>query len=110
MVIEVLEHSNRWPLAHGRHGAWHKSQGSALTAECLEQRSHSRFPFAFQHAIDRAFGMLEDRLRNERGAMSSDEDPTSGQQLFGQLGKIDDLRHICEIIARKPDDVRPLFM
>src|SRR6476659_3121894 len=41
MVIEVLEHPNRWPLAYGRHGASHESQGSALTGKCLEQRAHS---------------------------------------------------------------------
>jgi hypothetical protein len=110
MVVEVLKHSNRRSFASRRHGAWHESQRPAFSGKRLEQRSHDRFPFALQHTVDPAVGVLEQGLRNERGAMPSDEHPTCGQQLFGHLREIDDFRHIGQIVARKPHDLRPLFV
>ena len=50
------------------------------------------FALALEHAIDRALAVLDDRARDERGAVAADADEDVAAARLGRLGEIDDLR------------------
>src|ERR1051326_6307719 len=105
-LIERMHKAGRRTLAgrlnHARHG---REIGPGLDRR--QERPHAGLALAAQHAVDRAFAMVEDRLGDKGGAVAADADDDARQPGFSLLREIDDFRDVSEVIAREGDEVRP---
>ena len=77
---------------------------------CLQEFRDGRLTFAFEDTIDRATAMLKQLCRNKRRAVAADQYKTPGKRVFRQSCEIDNLGHICQIVAGKGYDIRPPFL
>ena len=73
----------------------------------LQEFWNERLPFPLENAIDRSCAMLQELLRNKRGAMAADEHKTLRQCVFREFGQIDNFRHVRQIIAGEGHDIGP---
>ena len=72
-----------------------------------QQRRHRRLALALQHAVDRTLAMCDDGARGKRGAVPADADEHAGKARLRRLGQVDDLGHVCQIVAGKRHDIGP---
>jgi hypothetical protein len=49
--------------------------------------------------------MRDQRRRGKRRAVAADANENIGEPRLGRLGEIDDLGHVCQVIAGKRDDI-----
>jgi len=105
-IVETVGQARRRSLTRQGYRTRHRRNLAALAGERFQQRRQARLALAFQHAIDRALGVPQDRARGERRAVAADQYEAFGQQAFRQFRQIDDLGQIGEIISRERDDVR----
>ena len=105
-IVEQFDKFGRRPLTGRGDGARNPARLRA-GFDRLEEQRQARLALAPQHAIDGALGMGNDRGRGERRAMPADTDGNLGKARLRRLGEVDDLRHVCQIVAGEGDDLRP---
>jgi hypothetical protein len=81
--------------------------GAAILLHSLQQWHDSGLTFASKHAVDRATGVRDDGISDEGGAVAAYAHERALQDLSGRLRKVEYLRHVRKIVARKGDDIRP---
>src|SRR6516162_6669978 len=105
-IIERVDEAGRRSLSVRRHRSRHGYRVMAALDRGQEHR-HACLAFSFQHAVDGARAMLDDRGGGERGAMAPDADEYLRETDFRSFGEIDDLGNVRQIVARESDNVRP---
>ena len=105
-VVQVLHQTSRRPLAVEGDDASHLCDRAAIVLDRFEQREHRRLALALHDAIDGSAGVLEELLRDERGAVAPDEHEGVGPPGASQLRQIDDLGNIRQVVARECHHVR----
>src|SRR5215467_5804382 len=103
--IEALDQARGWSLAVQADDAGDAIDRAAVVRHGLEQLGHRRLALALENAIDRASGVLQELLGGEGRAVATDEDERVGPPRAGQLGQVDHLGDVREIVAGEGDDV-----
>jgi hypothetical protein len=104
-VVEIGNEPRRRPLAVQRDRAGHGCERGGAVLSGVERRGQHRLALALEHGIDRAFRVLQQGFRRERGAVAANEDEASRQPQLRDPGEVDDLRHVREVVAGERDRV-----
>src|SRR6516164_9246208 len=91
-----------------KHRAWAIAVPGANSRD--EDRCDHGFSFTLEYTIDGALAVLQQLLSGKGCAMPADHNKALRKQLPGELRQIQNLRHICQIIAGEGDRIRaPAF-
>src|SRR5437868_11139457 len=88
-----------------RHYTGNLRDGGSVMLNGQQEFRNDGLTFALENAIDRTRAMIEKPLGDERGAVAADEHKTRRKRVLGEFCKIDNLRHICQIVAGEGYDV-----
>jgi len=109
MIVEALNKAGRWPLAISSDNTRHFGNRRAIVVDDIHERDNPRLAFTFEHAINRPFSVRDERVRRERGTVSSNTDKAVWKGCFGLLGEVNDFRDVGEVVARESNEIRPPF-
>jgi len=105
-VIQIMHKARRRALAGHRHHTRNRLDTGPILLHRVQKRDDRGLALAFQDTIDRAGGVLQHRVRDERAAVAAHAHEAAWQHGLGRLRQIHDLRHVGEVVARKGHDIR----